>query len=145
MIEGMKIIYILFDEHHFKVQNSFHSPSIPFTPSEHNLIENSIRKNRIPPVKELTANYPICQRTRGKWGFAVRHYLFDQCILNRKTAGIIVIFSQLFMSMIINTNTIAVYKHPYSIIPPATFVSFVLMNEYCIVQVYGTIMGRVLL
>ena len=37
MIEEMKIIYIVFDQHHFRVRNSFHSSSIPFTPSEHNL------------------------------------------------------------------------------------------------------------
>ena len=39
MIEGMKNIYIFFKQHHFRVQNSFHSPSIPFMPSEHNLSE----------------------------------------------------------------------------------------------------------
>ena len=37
MIEGMKITYIFFDQHHFRVQNSLHSSSISFPPSEHNL------------------------------------------------------------------------------------------------------------
>ena len=34
MIERMTIIYIFFNQHQFKVQNSIHSPSIPLTPRE---------------------------------------------------------------------------------------------------------------
>ena len=48
MIERMKTIYIFFDQHHIIVQNSFHSPSIPFNPSEH------IRVKAIPIIKHIS-------------------------------------------------------------------------------------------